>query len=179
MKGIVFTEFLVLIEKRYGLEIVEEIIEKSNLPSGGAYTSVGTYDFSEMVSLLTHLGDKTNLSRDELLLMFGKHFFEVLKNSYSNLFLLYKDPIELLASIESHIHVEVRKIYLDAELPTFCIVEKTASKLVLDYRSSRAMYAFGLGLMKSTFEHYQMKSKIIMNKINDNGSEVRFSIEKC
>ncbi len=31
MKGIVFTEFLELVEHKFGLEVVDEIIEKSNL----------------------------------------------------------------------------------------------------------------------------------------------------
>ena len=67
MKGIVFTEFLELVEDTFGLETVEEIIEKSNLPSKGAYTSIGTYAFSEMLSLLKHLSEKTNMAIDELL----------------------------------------------------------------------------------------------------------------
>ena len=42
MKGIIFTEFLDLVEEKFGLEMVDKIIEQSNLDSGGIYTSVGT-----------------------------------------------------------------------------------------------------------------------------------------
>ncbi len=45
MKGIVFTGFLELVEDKYGLEMVDEIITNSNLESKGIYTSVGTYSF--------------------------------------------------------------------------------------------------------------------------------------
>ena len=58
MKGIVFTEFLEMVEETFGLETVDTIIENSNLPSEGIYTSVGTYDFNEMVSLITALHKK-------------------------------------------------------------------------------------------------------------------------
>ncbi len=58
MKGIVFTEFLEMVEDKFGLETVDSIIENSNLPSEGIYTSVGTYDFNEMVSLITSLHKK-------------------------------------------------------------------------------------------------------------------------
>jgi hypothetical protein len=58
MKGIVFTEFLDLVEAKFGLETVDEIIEKSDLKSKGVYTSIGTYDFSEMLSLITNLSEK-------------------------------------------------------------------------------------------------------------------------
>lgn len=59
MKGIVFTEFLELVEDKFGLEMVDKIISSSELESGGIYTSVGTYSFSEMLQLLQHLSDNT------------------------------------------------------------------------------------------------------------------------
>ena len=124
MKGIVFTEFLELVEEKFGLAMVDKIIENSDLPSNGVYTSVGTYDFSEMLSLVTNLSRYTEIDADQLLLVYGEHFFSVLEKSYGSMLEMYNDPIEFLASIENHIHVEVRKIYPDAELPTFRVVEK-------------------------------------------------------
>ena len=59
MKGIVFTEFLELVEEKFGIEMVDEIITASNLESGGAYTAVGTYKFVEMINLLTALSART------------------------------------------------------------------------------------------------------------------------
>ena len=178
MKGIVFTEFLELVESKFGLEVVDEIIEKSNLPSQGIYTSIGTYDFSEMLSLLSHLSKKTTISIDDLLLVYSEHFFDVLVNSYPELIKQYKDPIDMLASIESHIHVEVQKIYPDAELPTFEIVEKTNKTLIMIYKSNRAMHHFGLGLMNKTFEYFNTTATISLEKIKENGTEVRFIINK-
>ena len=35
--------------------------------------------FSEMLQLLTHLSEHTGISKDDLLLIYGEHFFEVLK----------------------------------------------------------------------------------------------------
>jgi len=108
MKGIVFTEFLDLVEDKFGLEVVDKIISKSNLDSEGIYTAVGTYKFSEMLQLLQHLSKHTSISIDDLLLVYGEHFFSVLEVSYPGLLATYKDPIDMLASIENHIHVEVR-----------------------------------------------------------------------
>jgi len=178
VKGIVFTEFLELVEDKFGLEMVEEIIEKSELSSGGAYTAVGTYDFAEMLSLLKNLSEKTSISIDDLLLTYAEHFFSVLASSYPGLIEKYEDPIELLSSIENHIHIEVRKIYPDAELPTFEVLEKTKTSLILIYKSSRAMYNFGLGLMNKTFEHYNASATIHLEKLKEDGTEVKFSIIK-
>lgn len=178
MKGIVFTEFLDLVEEKFGLEMVDTIITQSNLDSGGVYTSIGTYSFSEMLSLLKNLSANTDISIDNLLLVYAEHFFSVIEKNYPDMLAQYSDPIEMLSSIENHIHVEVRKIYHDAELPTFEVLEKTDTKLVMIYKSSRAMHHFGLGLMNKTFEHFNAKAEIILEKINENGTKVKFTIHK-
>ncbi|WP_272022262.1 heme NO-binding domain-containing protein [Olleya namhaensis] len=178
MKGIVFTEFLELVEEKFGLEMVDNIITNSTLESEGIYTAVGTYSFSEMLQLLTHLSENTGISIDNLLLVYAEHFFSVIENSYPGLLATYKDPIEMISSIENHIHVEVRKIYPDAELPTFEVVEKTENSLIMIYTSSRAMHHFGLGLMNKTFAHFNSTATIDLQKIKEDGTEVRFVIHK-
>ncbi|WP_341200436.1 heme NO-binding domain-containing protein [Croceibacter atlanticus] len=178
MKGIVFTEFLELVEQKFGLEVVDEIIEKSDLESNGAYTSIGTYKFSEMLQLLSHLSTKTSISIDELLLVYAEHFFGVLVKSYPVLIKSYSDPINMLASIESHIHIEVLKIYPDAELPTFEVISKSKNSLILIYKSSRAMHYFGLGLMNKTFDYFNSSAEIVIEKLKEDGTEVKFIITK-
>jgi hypothetical protein len=178
LKGIIFSEFLNLVEAKFGLETVDEIIEKSDLESEGIYTSIGTYSFSEMLQLLNHLSSKTNILIDDLLLIYAEHFFSVIEDSYPGLLASYKDPIEMISSIENHIHVEVRKIYPDAELPTFIVKEKNKNSLTMIYKSSRAMHHFGLGLMNKTFEYFNSKASIVLEKIKENGTEVRFIINK-
>lgn len=178
MKGIVFTEFLDLVEQKFGLEMVDKIITQSELESQGIYTSVGTYRFSEMLSLLQNLNKNTGIAIDDLLLAYGEHFFSIIEDSYPGLLNTYKDPIEMISSIENHIHVEVRKIYPDAELPTFAVESKTENSLVMIYTSSRAMHHFGLGLMNKTFEHFDTKATISLEKIKEDGTEVKFIINK-
>jgi hypothetical protein len=177
MKGIIFTEFLELVEDKFGMDMVDKIITQSELESGGIYTSVGTYDFSEMLQLVTHLSENTDISVDDLLLVYGEHLFGALRSSYPELINSFKSPIDLLASIENHIHIEVRKIYPDAELPTFQILERKEDKLVLLYTSSRGLYSLGLGLMQQTFAHFNTTYSIDMQKLNDSGTKVQYSIQ--
>lgn len=176
MKGIVFTEFLDLVEEKFGLEIVDEIIEKSDLESKGAYTTVGTYKYVEMVALLSNLSALTKINVNDLLKIYGLHFFDVLVKNYGSILNMYKSPLELLSSIEAHIHVEVRKLYPDAELPTFEIIEQTSNGLILMYYSSRCMYAFAHGLIEKTFEHYNQKAEVTFELLEKNGSKVKFEI---
>jgi len=178
MKGIVFTEFLELVEDKFGLEMVDQLIQESDLESKGIYTAVGTYEFGEMLSLVSNLSKNTAITVDELLCVYGEHFFDVLKRDYPQFIALYNDPLEMLSSIENHIHVEVRKIYPDAELPTFEIIEKKENSLIMIYRSSRALHQFGLGLMRKTFLHFDEKGVIETENIADDGTEVKFNIQR-
>ena len=178
MKGIVFTGFLELVEDKYGLEMVDEIITNSNLESKGIYTSVGTYSFYEMLQLISNLSKFTNICADDLLLVYGEHFFSILLRSYPDLIKRYTDPIELLSSIGNHIHVEVKKIYPEAKLPRFEVLEKSSNSLIMIYKSSRAMHHFGLGLMNKTFEYFNSTANIILEQIKDDGTEIKFIISK-
>lgn len=177
MKGILFTEFLQLVENNYGLETVDKIIQESDLSTNGAYTSVGKYEFSEMLSLLNNLSKHTHLSVDELLLVYSEHFFKVLSESYLNIIARYASPLELIASIDEHVRVEVLKIYPDSELPKFEIIDKTDTGLTMIYSSrAQVMHTFGLGLMHKTFEYFNKSATIEMEKIEYDGTKIKFVI---
>ena len=75
MKGIVFREFISLVETQFSLETADHIIAASHLSSDGAYTTVGTYPHQEMVELVTHLSEATKISVKDLLHHFGRHHF--------------------------------------------------------------------------------------------------------
>ena len=178
MKGIIFTEFLELVEEKFGLGMVDKIISQSELNSGGAYTSVGTYEFSEMLQLISHLSANTDITVDDLLLVYSEHLFAVLVKTHPNLVEHYKDPMDLVASIENHIHVEVQKIYPEAQLPSFELEERTDTKMIMVYRSDRALYMLGKGLMLEAFKLFNVPVNIEFKKLNKQGTEVRFIINK-
>ena len=176
MKGLIFTEFLDLVEDKFGLGMVDQIIEASDLESDGVYTSVGTYEFSELLQLLTHLSNNTQIPADDLLLVYAEHLFKVLVKTHPDLISNYDDPMDLIASIENHIHVEVQKIYPEAQLPTFDLVERTDHRMELVYKSDKGLYMLGNGLMIETFKLFDVPVDISHEKLNDAGTEVRFVI---
>lgn len=178
MKGVVFTEFIDLVETKFGLEMVDKIISQSTLESEGAYTAIGTYKFSELVQLLQNLHNNTGIPIDELLLIYGQYFFNVIENICPDFLCTYKNPIEMLSCIENHINVEVLKIYPNAELPTFTVQKKTSKSLTMIYKSSNAMYHFGLGIMEKAFTYFNTTASIIIEKIKEDGTEVKFIINQ-
>lgn len=176
MKGIVFTEFLEMVEERFGLETADTILQVSELPSGGIYTSVGTYGFNEMVSLLTNLSIETKIPAQDLLYAFGLYLFDSLGKAHPEVIANYTTPMGLILCIEDHIHVHVQKLYPDAELPTFQILEHNDKELNLVYRSSRGLYSLCKGLLEKTFIHFGEDAEINHELLKTDGTEVRFHI---
>lgn len=176
MKGLIFTEFLEMVEAKFGLAVVDSIIEDSELPSAGIYTSVGTYDFNEMVSLITNLSSTVKIDAGTLIYTFGHFLFASLGKAHPEVIKSYSTPIGLLYSIEDHIHVHVQKLYPDAELPTFKILEKTDTSLSMVYVSSRGLYRLAHGLIEKCFEHFNSSATVTYELIKEDGTEVKFDI---
>ena len=59
MRGVIFTEFLEMVEESYGIETAERVIGACDLASGGAYTSVGTYDHHELLAMVGVLASQS------------------------------------------------------------------------------------------------------------------------
>lgn len=176
MKGIVFTEFLEMVESKFGLETVDHIIYNSNLKSNAIYTAVGTYDYNEMTALLISLSDKTDIAVNGLLYAYGVYFFGMLEKKHPYIFQMYKSPLDFLSAIESHIHTHVRKIYPDAELPVFDIVNKTATGITMIYKSERGLYMFAKALIEKTFDHYRKSSSVKYELLDSRGKMVKFEL---
>ena len=176
MKGIVFTEFLEMVEEKFGLEVVDTIIEGSNLSSEGIYTSVGTYDFNEMVSLIGSLSKEVDMEAGTLIHAFGHYLFSSLGKAHPEVIENFTNPLGLLYAIEDHIHVHVQKLYPEAELPTFKILEKTDTSISMIYASSRALYRLAHGLIEKCFEHYNSTATVSYELLKADGTEVKFDI---
>ena len=116
MKGVVFTEFLEMVEERFSPETADRIIEASNLSTDGAYTAVGTYDYEELAQLVNHLSAETGIAAAELLRSFGHRLFQHFHRGYNTFFDGIDSSFDFLKKVESYIHVEVRKLYHDAEI---------------------------------------------------------------
>jgi hypothetical protein len=177
MKGFIFTNFIEFVETNHGLEMVDEMITNCNLPSQGIYSSFSSYQFDELVSLLTFVSQKTNVNPEILLEKFGVFVFPYLIGKHSYIIENFDNPIDLIGGIENHIHIEVKKLYNDADLPTFRVVEKTEKKLSVIYNSSKGLTYFAIGLMKETLNHFNVKGNITIDKSFDATMGVKFIIE--
>jgi len=178
MKGIVFTEFFDMVETRFGYSMVDDLIESSTLSSNGIYTAVGTYHHSEIVALLTNLSEKSKIAPEVLLKSFGEYLFDTFLKQYPQFFSAHKDSFSFLDSIDSHIHVEVLKLYPEATLPKFITQVHEDGSMSMVYQSERKMAALAEGLIYKSMAHYKDKCEIETTKIKEDGSEVKFTIRR-
>lgn len=153
MKGMVFTEFMEMVEAEWSLDMVDSIIEQSKVASGGVYTSVGSYPHEEMLALANALAKQTSIPVNDLIRAFGKHLFGRFACTYPHFFVGITDSFQFLSGIEDVIHAEVRKLYPDAELPTF-EVESNNSQLRMIYFSDHPFADLAHGLIEGCLNYF-------------------------
>lgn len=178
MKGLVFCEFLEMVEDKFGYEVVDEIIEKSDLPSKGIYTSVGTYSHEEIFSLVKQLSEKLNVPIAKLFYTYGEYVFGVFGKAYKDLVAGHTDAFQFLCSVEDTIHVQVLKLYPEAELPTIEIRSQEQDKLELVYSSQRKMSDFAEGLIQGCLNFFNEEAKISKTDLSEDQTQVLFIIQR-
>ncbi len=179
MKGIIFTEFLELVEEQFGLEVLDEVLAMSE--DEGVYTSVGSYDHKQLVKLIVNLSKKTNIDPETLQKVFGKTVFKTLLNSLPDDASVSKSKttFQFLRHVENYIHVEVKKLYADANPPTFVFISESESEMVMDYHSARCMAHVCCGLIEGCAEFYKENISVELLQTNEDQSVVRFSLTKA
>lgn len=180
MKGVVFTEFLEMVESRFSDTMVEELLGACALDSGGAYTSIGTYDHAELVALVAELSQRTDTPVPALIREFGRHLLRRFTVGFPGFFADARDTFGFLGRVEGYVHVEVRKLYEDAELPSFaCTRDDETGRMDMVYRSSRGFADLAHGLIEATAEHYGEAIEITEEDLSEGArTHVRFRLRR-
>ncbi len=175
MKGMVFTEFLEMVETKFSADMVDDIIDDANPASGGAYTSVGTYSHEELVDMVVALSNRTQIPVPVLVRTFGEHVFGVFARSFQQFFEGVPDALTFLSGIEDIIHAQVIKLYPDAQLPKFdCLRE--GNQLTMIYHSDRHLADLAEGLIMGCGQHFGDNLTIQRDELNE--LSTRFIVTK-
>ena len=180
MKGLVFAEFIEMVENKFSPEIANQIIEASSLESGGVYTATGTYDHNELLQLVGQLSSTTGVSVSDLVRTFGSYLFGRIAVTYPHYFDGINSAFDFMKKLDDYIHVEVKKLYPDAELPRFSFEQPNPNSLVLSYSSTRPFADLAEGMIRGCIEHF--KENIEIQKKEDTsggkGAGARFTLVK-
>ncbi len=155
MKGIVFTELFEMVEALFGADMVDDVLDDCDLESGGAYTSVGTYDHRDLIQIVSALSAHTEIPFKTLVQKYGHHLFFRFHELMPNFFQDPKGAFDFLESVHGYIHVEVKKIYPDAALPHFETDRVNDQTLIMTYKSQCPFADFAEGLMGGCIAFYK------------------------
>lgn len=175
MKGILFVEFIDFIETHASPETAQKIINKAEVASGGAYSRVGLYDYQELIQLLVASADELEQPAEKLLSLFSDHLMAMFNREYPDFFTDAKSAADILRDLDSHIHVQVKKLYPDAELPSFDYRQKD-DEIILDYKSPRPLAAVAQALIGACIKHFQTKEQIVSSEIAEDNCSAQFII---
>lgn len=177
MKGIFFTVFLGMVESQYSANMVDDIIEASNLASEGAYTCVGSYHHGELVTLIYNLSVLSGKSIPHILNQYGSYIFHELFRVDPQFFGSRKTAFDLLESFHIYVEVELMKLYPNERMPTFHTQRLSDKKMIFTYRSPHSFVAVIEGLLNSCFEYYKTPATIILHDRSPrSGSHADFEI---
>lgn len=154
MKGFVFQEFFDFVDRRFGPDVTEEIIETAELEHDAAYAATGTYPFSDLQKLVGAACRRLDADPADMLRDFGGSVGCAFARGHRDRFDRHDGLFDMLANVEELIHVEVRKLYPEAELPRFQVEARSESQMLLHYRSERKLWDFAKGIIEAAAGHY-------------------------
>lgn len=169
MKGIVFTEYLEMVAQAYGEDVVDDMIDSCDLLSGGAYTSVGLYDHNELIQMITALSRQKNIPAADLVQKFGYYLFFRFHEIMPVFFEKHTSAFAFLETIDDYIHVEVKKLYPDAQLPRFSIRIPEKNTLILTYESRCPFADLAQGLVHGCLDFYKEIAQVTTEDRNSKG----------
>lgn len=177
MKGVVFVELLTMAEEAFGEDVVDQVLEKADLEHGGAYTTVGSYPCSELIKIVEAFSAHSGLPEDELQRKFGHWMMGYFKAHYPDFFVGKTTSFEMLEAVDGEIHVEVKKLYPEAELPSFETERTGKNHLEMVYSSPRPLVSFCHGLIEACVDNFGETADIALCPMDKRVTSRTFKID--
>ncbi|PKG85818.1 guanylate cyclase [Colwellia sp. 75C3] len=154
MQGSIYTAFSDMIIEQMGMEQWNELIEKTDPPSQGIYTSGEQYLDSELINMVQALSVKTGIDAETLVEKFGRYLFKKLYDTSPVDISKIDNLKSFLLAIDGLIHVEVQRLHPKAYLPTFEYETVDENTLIMYYSSKRKLCHASVGLIYGAAEQF-------------------------
>lgn len=178
MKGIIFNELENMVTESFGAEAWETAVRKTPLKTaGGLFIGPKSYPDEDLVALVSTASDLTGKPADELIITFGHYLFPRLLGRYPGAIQPGMNAKTFLQSIDRVIHLEVRKLFPDAILPSFDYEDPAPDQLVMMYKSPRRLCPLVIGLLRGVSDHFNERIDYEKTScLNDGDSHCRFEL---
>lgn len=159
MKGIIMTFFSDQVIRENGLATWQQMLDSTGLD--GVYTAGGNYPDQDLIKLIVTYSEIRGESVAHLIHHTGRRLLDQFSDSYGVFFDGHKSFFSFLESVEGVIHVEVKKLYPDVELPNFEYERVSAQQLNMHYRSKRKLCDLALGLVTRAAEFFDVNCSVV------------------
>lgn len=178
MKGVLFTEFIEMIEDLMGLEFTNKVIDDACLENGGAYTAIGSYPHQDMFKLLESLSKHANSPQDKILKGYGECLFHRLSPSFQKELTTNPSTFSFLLQFGDIIQMETLKLHPEASMPTFSARHLGPGTMEFHYTSPRKLADLVEGLLLGCISYFNENIKVVREDFPAEGSRVRFFLQK-
>lgn len=171
MKGVIFCYLKEFIEERYGLETWYELIDLCPLKQKPPYVKPGNYSHFDFLSIVDGIANKVGESSNIFIKEFGKATFQRMARDYPVFVEKYDHPKPFLLTVDGIIHVEVQKLFSNAELPQFYYEDVGENALIIRYQSERKLCPLMEGLILGATNYFQYNVNITHDPCMHQGSD--------
>lgn len=154
MKGVVFRMLEEFVIREAGPESWESLLEGTPLQTTEPFVGPGTYPDADFFALVKGAAARLEVPMPTAVRAFGRFCLPRLMSAVPGLTDRYRTPKELLLALDGTIHVEVRKLWRDANPPRFACTDTGPGKLDMEYESSRGLCGFLEGLLDGTADRF-------------------------
>ncbi len=169
MKGIVFNVVEAIIEKEFGPEMWDLLLNNAELD--GAYSSLGNYPDSELYAIVDTASQELGLTAAETLKWVGKRSMPYFNDIVPYIFKNYSNSEDFIKDVNNIIHPEIKKLYPGAICPHFHMINSSKKSLSLVYTSPRKLCALAEGFIESAAEIYENNISIHQTECFHNGAK--------
>lgn len=115
---------------------------------------MGNYPCRELIKIVTALSARCEVGVDRVQRRFGHWMMRYFTQHYPAAFVGKADAFALLEAVSDEIHVEVKKLYPEVELPQFDTRRLSPGHLQMVYTSPRPLHDFCHGLIEASLDMF-------------------------
>ena len=155
MKGVIFNLFEEYVAAGYGDVFLEDLYVEASLPDDvPPFIGPLSYPDDIFFDMVVYTAKKKNLNPEKLYFAFGRFSIPLLAKRFPIFFTESSSTMELMEKINDIHHLEVKKLYPDAELPHFKIEPGDDDSMTVHYSSHRHLCSLAKGLIAGVADHF-------------------------
>ncbi len=174
MKGIIFNLLEAYLTSIIGEGGFEQIVRQCALKTTDPMLMVapGTYPDADFLEIVQAAAGELQVPEAEFFRNFGRYAIPRMAERYPNFFTPFTSPKDFLKFIGMVHLVEVKKIFLDAEVPDFSFQDIGTDEIILRYSSRRRLCHMVEGLIEGLAVYYKVRVRYLQPRCLMKGDEV-------